>query len=106
MRLVKQFMMVVVFAALMLDWRADAQSGESAACLTVIPPPDSFFQNVRERDRDAAREFYKKYMDIKGIPLVAAVEVADLAMQRTYDIVTHMLAAGGPALAMAGLSSC
>jgi alpha-glucosidase len=85
-------MMVVVFAALMLDWRADAQSGESAACLTVIPPPDSFFQNVRERDRDAAREFYKKYMDIKGIPLVAAVEVADLAMQRTYDIVTHMLA--------------
>ena len=92
MRLVKQFMMVVVFAALMLDWRADAQSGESAACLTVIPPPDSFFQNVRERDRDAAREFYKKCMDVKGIPLVAAVEVADLAMQRTYDIVTHMLA--------------
>ena len=37
-------------------------------------------------------EFYKKYIDVNGMPVAAAAEVADLALQRTYDIVTHMLA--------------
>jgi hypothetical protein len=55
-------------------------------------PPKSFFEKVRQRDRDVARDFYKKYIDIKGMPVVAAAEVVDLALQRTYDIVTHMLA--------------
>jgi hypothetical protein len=58
----------------------------------VTAPPESFFEKVRDRDRDAARQFYKKYMDVKGMPVVAAPEVADLALQRTYEIVTHMLA--------------
>ena len=58
----------------------------------MTAPSDSFFEKVRDSDREAAREFYKKYMDVKGIPVVAAAEVADLALQRTYDIVTHMLA--------------
>jgi hypothetical protein len=31
-------------------------------------------------------------MDVKGMPVVASAEVADLALQRTYEIVTHMLA--------------
>src|SRR5207248_6172185 len=35
---------------------------------------------------------YKKYIDVKGMPVVAAAEVADEALQRTYDIVTHLLA--------------
>src|SRR5262245_11676215 len=38
------------------------------------------------------RKFYKKYIDVKGMPVAASAEVADLALQRTYDIVTHMLA--------------
>jgi len=38
------------------------------------------------------RNFYKKYIDVKGMPVAAAGEVADLALQRTYEIVTHMLA--------------
>jgi hypothetical protein len=38
------------------------------------------------------RKFYKKYIDVKGMPVAAAAEVSDLALQRTYDIVTHMLA--------------
>jgi len=58
----------------------------------VTAPPDSFFESVCEEHRDAARDFYKKYIDIGGIPAVAAGEIADLALHRTYEIVTHMLA--------------
>jgi len=59
---------------------------------SVTPPPESFFEKVAERDRSAATKFYKKYIDVKGMPVVAAAEVADEALQRTYDIVTHLLA--------------
>ena len=86
-------MIVAVFAALVLDPpKADAQSSDGTGVPEVTPPPDSFFEKVRERDREVAREFYKKHIDIKGVPVVAADEVADLALQRTYEIVTHMLA--------------
>jgi alpha-glucosidase len=58
----------------------------------VTAPPESFFELVSQRDRDVARQFYKKYIDVKGMPVVASAEVADLALQRTYDLVTHVLA--------------
>src|SRR5262245_40148886 len=58
----------------------------------VTAPPEAFFDKVAERDRAAALQFYKKYIDVKGMPVVAAGVVADEALQRTYDIVTHMLA--------------
>ncbi len=86
----------------------------------VTAPPESFFQMIEKRfsqprrgrraatadqneptaakaERVAAemkiyRDFYKKYIDVKGMPVVAAAVVDDLALQRTYDIVTHMLA--------------
>ncbi len=83
--------MTVMTALLLTGW-IHAQSGTNADYPLVTAPPDSFFEKVRERDRDAARTFYKKYMDVKGMPVVAAAEVADLALQRTYEIVTHMLA--------------
>ena len=70
-------------------------NGHSAAtpdAPTVSTPPDSFFELVREQDREAARRFYKKYIDVKGMPVVGSSEVADLALQRTYSIVTHLLA--------------
>jgi dipeptidyl aminopeptidase/acylaminoacyl peptidase len=57
----------------------------------TIAPPESFFEMVRERDRDAARRFYRKYIDVDGLPVVAAGEVADLALWRTRDLVKHML---------------
>jgi alpha-glucosidase len=64
--------------------------------LSEYPPvsalPESFFQMIRERDRDVARQFYKKYLDVKGMPVAASAEVSDLALQRTYDLVTHLLA--------------
>jgi len=91
MRRTKQVMVVAVFTVI-LGGRADARSGDGTAYPAVTSPPDSFFERVRERDRDVAREFYQKYVDIKGMPVVAAAEVADLALHRTYHIVTHMLA--------------
>lgn len=58
----------------------------------VTPPPDSFFEYVPRKHQERAREFYRKYIDVKGMPVVAAGEVADEALQRTYSIVTHLLA--------------
>jgi hypothetical protein len=58
----------------------------------VVAPPEAFFEKVRERDRDAARRFYKKYVDVQGMSVVASAEVADEALQRTHYLVTHLLA--------------
>ena len=69
-----------------------AQFTPDPDCPAVTTPPESFFQLVRERDREAARGFYKKCVDVKGMPVAASAEVADLALQRTYHIVTHLLA--------------
>jgi hypothetical protein len=71
---------------------AQAQSETKTDYPAVTAPPDSVFELVRERDRDVARQFYKKYIDVKGLPVMASGEVVDLALQRTYEIVTHMLA--------------
>lgn len=87
-----------VIAVLLLRGAAHAQSP------AVTSPPESFFALVRERDRDAARAFYKKYLDVGGLPVVAAAEVADSALQRTQTIVTHMLA-GRPDVAQAMATS-
>jgi hypothetical protein len=70
----------------------------------VIAPPESFFQIVSERDREAARKFYGKYIDVNGMPVVAHGNVADLALQRTYEIVTSMLA-GRPDIQAAMVSN-
>lgn len=58
----------------------------------VTSPPEFFFAKVRESDKAAARAFYKKYIDVKGMPVVSSGEVADAALQRTFTIVTSMLA--------------
>jgi hypothetical protein len=58
----------------------------------VTAPPETLFERFRPGDRDVARKFYKKYIDVKGMAVIAAAEVADEALQRTYDIVAHMLA--------------
>ena len=58
----------------------------------VSPPPDAIFDRFRENDRDVARRFYAKYLDVKGIAVLASREVADEALVRTHHIVTHMLA--------------
>jgi hypothetical protein len=85
-------MTAVAFAALLLVDPAQSLNAASTVSPPVTAPPDSFFQMVRDRDQGAARPFYKKYIDVKGMPVVASGEVADLALQRTYSIVTHLLA--------------
>ena len=59
---------------------------------TVTAPPDAFFDRFRERDRDAARSFYQKHVDVDGLSIAAAGIVDDEALRRTHHIVTHMLA--------------
>jgi dipeptidyl aminopeptidase/acylaminoacyl peptidase len=58
----------------------------------VTSPPESFFEKIREKDREVARNFYKKFLDINGLPVAASAQVADEALKRTYDLVTHLLA--------------
>jgi hypothetical protein len=58
----------------------------------VVAPPERVFERFRDGDREVARGFYKKYIDVKGLAVVASQDVADEALQRTYWIVTHMLA--------------
>src|SRR5213594_3111390 len=93
-----------VRAAVVLAFLAAAFVGPltaaSAESPPVTAPPESFFGMVRERDRDEARRFYKKFIDVQGMPAVASSEVADLALQRTHSIVTHLLA-GRPDVAEA-----
>ena len=43
----------------------------------VSAPPDVVFEKYRKDDREVARKFYKKYLDVKGIAVLAAEEVAD-----------------------------
>ena len=54
----------------------DLQSDWNQNIPQVTAPPESFFARIPDRDRDTARQFYKKYLEIKGVPLVAAAEVA------------------------------
>src|SRR5213593_3960651 len=84
--------MTVGVAVLVVVGVSNAQTDSSPSNPPVTAPPESFFELVSERDRDVARQFYRKYIDVKGMPAVSAAEVADLALQRTYSIVTHLLA--------------
>jgi hypothetical protein len=65
---------------------------EDPAVPAVTAPAESFFALVPERDREEARRFYKKALDVGGMPVVAAAEVDDRALRRTREIVLHMLA--------------
>ena len=60
--------------------------------IQVTPPPESFFTNYREADRDAARRFYKKHLSLNGLHIAAAAVVDDAALLRTHFLVAHLLA--------------
>ncbi|GIW93841.1 MAG: hypothetical protein KatS3mg110_1882 [Pirellulaceae bacterium] len=74
-----------------------------SATAQITPPPEAFFERVADRHREVARQFYQKYLDIDGLPVVAAAEVDDRALIQTATIVRSMLA-GRPDVqkAMAG----
>jgi hypothetical protein len=69
-----------------------ASAAAPAVAPAVTPPPESFFLMVDEPDRAVARSFYRKYIDVGGLPVVAAAVVADEALHRTHEIVSRMLA--------------
>src|SRR5262249_39528434 len=66
----------------------------------VTAPPDSIFE--KSRNPEAAKAFYKKYIDVGGLCAVASGEVSDEALLRTHYIVTHMLAGRPDILAAMG----
>ena len=86
--------LLVVLAVVLASTPATAAA--QTAARDVVPPvtrvPESFFQLLRDEDREVARRFYAKHIDVKGMPVVASGVVADQALQRTYTIVTRMLA--------------
>jgi hypothetical protein len=70
----------------------DGEAGETSGVPPVVAPDDAFFERFRDRDRDAGRAFYKKTMDVGGLTVAASGDVADEALRRTHEIVTHLLA--------------
>ncbi len=89
------FLFAVLAGFLLLN-SASAQERPAQRAVDATPkvtaPPESFFEKFREKDRETARKFYKKHLDVKGMSVAAAAEVADEAIVRTHHIVTHMLA--------------
>src|SRR3712207_3518920 len=65
----------------------------------VTPVPERVFEKYPERDREAARAFYGKHVDVGGLSILAHASVADEALVRTHEIVGHMLAARPDVLA-------
>src|SRR5580658_9920523 len=95
MIMTRSALMVVLLACLSVIGRihaAQLQSPTAGEIPSVIMPPESFFHSFRSKDQAVARQFYKKYLDLDGLPLAASGEVTDEALQRDYYIVTHMLA--------------
>lgn len=96
MKLTPHIVTVLALAILTVSCRSYAphstSSTKSEATPRVTAPPESFFAKIPAQDREAARAFYKKYLEIHGLPLAASGDVADEALQRDYYIVTHMLA--------------
>jgi hypothetical protein len=58
----------------------------------VAAPSEALLARVEARNRDAVRAFNTKTVDIQGLPVLAAPSVADEALLRTRDIVSHVLA--------------
>jgi hypothetical protein len=71
---------------------AHSQPASAETAQRVTRPPEAFFELLRPEDREVARRFYGKYIDVKGMPVAASAIVDDQALHRTYTIVTRMLA--------------
>ena len=82
---------VILILALLLGSVLPGTADEPTVPKVTAPPP-AFFERYRERDREAARTFYKKHIDAGGLSIAAAEVVDDAALARTYDIVMHLLA--------------
>src|SRR6185436_15564580 len=75
-------------ALLLVPLCLNAASAQPKDAPKVSAPPDTVFEKYRKDDQAVARKFYKKYLDVKGVAVLASGEVADEALQRTHHIVT------------------
>jgi hypothetical protein len=80
------YLAVVVSAAVLIAGCSDGtryigSNAEPAACDAPRPPPPEL----------ALDEFYTKYVDARGIPVVSSASVSDLALDRACDIAVHVL---------------
>ena len=87
MRFDARVSVVLASALFCLSALADAQPARRE----VAPPPvtrvpATFFDLLREEDRDVARRFYTKHIDVKGMPVVASAAVDNAALQRTASV--------------------
>jgi hypothetical protein len=82
----------LILALLMVVPISSAGDGRETRTPKVTPPPDSVFEKFRDSDRETARKFYAKYIDVQGMAVLASGDVADEALERTFEIVTHLLA--------------
>ena len=89
-RYIPTFIAGVICAAMATSAARAGQ--DSAAAPPVVAPTDAFFEKFRGNDREAARAFYKKVVDVNGLTVAASGDVADEALRRTREIVTRMLA--------------
>ena len=58
----------------------------------VLPPPAGVIEAFPQGDRDAARAFYGKWVDVGGLSILGHASVADEALLRAREIVGRMLA--------------
>jgi hypothetical protein len=82
----------LLLAALSIPIAQAEERGPAPKTPRVTEPPVTFFERFKANDVEAARRFYKKHIDANGLSIAAAGVVADEALERTYHIVTHMLA--------------
>ena len=92
MRLNRQIAIAITLAIFLCSMVEHAQSATAIDYPAVTGPPETAIELMQEGDREVARQFYEKYISVGGLPVLSSGEVADLALQRTYEIVTHMLA--------------
>ncbi|RYX85681.1 hypothetical protein EON83_04905 [bacterium] len=86
----RNFLTTSAFALLTVAFPTVGALAQTAPRVTT--PPESAFALIDSDDRELARKFYTKYIDVKGMPVLASAVVADEALERTYSMVTHVLA--------------
>src|SRR5580658_3273673 len=82
----------IVLTVAMLSGCATRTKPAVGTSLPITSPPATFFEGFPERDRDTARQFYKKHLALQGLSVAASAVKNEAALQRTYYIVSHMLA--------------
>lgn len=67
-------------------------TGLQAQAPRVTAPSEALLAQVEAKNQAAVRAFYRKSLDIQGLPVLASGKVADDALLRTFELVSHVLA--------------